>query len=222
MAKNIPLSQFEARPKTYIHPSWLAKAIAGDRQCEYSLWAQANYKIPKQDSDFDLEAYKIEHQALVDKTASHLESLRYSVYTEDSNGFWINLGNGKGVISAQPDIVAIQGAEVLVVECKTGKTRASDLAQNMIYQALIPVAKLHGIDVIPEGQVVYRNYTMQEISSKKITEEFKDRMRKLVRMLMNSQIPAATPSFNECQWCPISQFCDLKVEHQANGTADWL
>ena len=222
MTRNIMLSELQPRQNTYIHTSWLAKALAGDRQCKFSLWVQANYKIPKQNSDFDLEAYKIGHRALVDKTSIHLESMGYRVYTEDSNSFWVDIGNGKAVISAQPDIVAVHGSQVLVGECKTGKPRPSDIAQNMIYTALIPVVELHDITIIPEGQVVYDNYPSQEISPEKITEEFKGRMRTWVRMLMDSQIPAATPSFNECQWCPIAHICDRKVEEQANGTADWL
>lgn len=222
MTQNNIFSEFEPRRNTYIHSSWLAKPLSGDRQCELFSWVQANYKIPKQDSDFDLEAYKIEHRAVVDKTAQHLESLGYTVHTEGSNGFWVDIGNGKAVISAQPDIVAVHGSQVLVGECKTGKPRASDIAQNMIYTALIPVVKLHGITVIPEGQVVYRNYSSQEISSEKIDEEFKGRMRKLVRMLINSEPPAPTPSFNECQYCSIAQFCKHKTDEQANGSADWL
>lgn len=216
------VSALEPRPNTYINTSWLAKALSGDCQCQFSLYAQANYKIPKQNSDFNQEAYTIDHQALVEKTAVHLKSMGYKVYTEETNSFWIDIGKGKAKISAKPDIIAIYDSQVLVVECKTGKPRASHIAQNMIYTVLIPSVKLHGITEIPEGQVVYSNYPDQEISSKKVNEEFKERMRKLVRMLKSSEIPAATPSFNECKWCPIADICDRKVDEQPNGSVDWL
>ena len=215
-------SALEPRHNTYIYPGWAARFLSGDRQCQFSLYAQANYKIPKQNSDFDLEAYKIEHRALVDKTAVHLKSMGYQVYTEESNSFWVDIGNGKAVISAQPDLVAIDGSQVLVVECKTGKPRASDIAQNMIYTVLIPSVELHGITAIAEGQVVYSNYPDQEISPEKVDEGFKERMRQLVKMLIGREIPAATPSFNECQWCPIAHICDCKIDEQPNGSVDWL
>ena len=217
MTRNIMVSVEVPRPNTYIHTIWLAKALAGDRQCKFSLWVQANYKIPKQNSDFDLEAYKIGHRALVDKTSIHLESMGYRVYTEDSNSFWVDIGKDKGKISAQPDIVAVDGSQVLVVECKTGKPRASDIAQNMIYTVLIPSVELHGITEIPEGQVVYQQYPLQEILPQKVDEEFKERMRKLVRMLISSEIPDATPSFNECQWCPHSSY----LRPQSRRASQW-
>lgn len=208
------------RDNTYVHPSWLAKALAGDRQCLYSLHTQANFVIPKQDSDFDAAAYKIKHQGLVEKSAQDLRTKGYTVHTENANSFKVTLKGG-GVVSGTPDIVAIRGSEFLVVDVKTGQCRVSDQAQVLLYMLFIPLVGLHGISQVPEGQLVYQNYPSVEIPVSDLTEEFKQRTKHLVTMMRLSEVPNAIPSVNECRYCPMGDFCADRVSKEAEAELDW-
>lgn len=208
------------RDNTYVHPSWLAKALAGDRQCLYSLHTQANFVIPKKDSDFDAAAYKIKHQGLVEKSAQDLRTQGYTVHTENANSFKVTLTGG-GVISGTPDIVAIRDSEVLVIDVKTGQCRVSNQAQVLLYMFLIPLVGLHGISQVPAGQLVYQHYPSVEIPVSDLTEEFKQRTKHLVTMMRLAEVPHPIPSVNECRYCPMGDCCADRVSQEAEVELDW-
>ncbi|NJS15862.1 MAG: Dna2/Cas4 domain-containing protein [Nostocaceae cyanobacterium CSU_2_110] len=211
----------KTRKQTYIHPSWLSKGLSGDRQCMLSLHTQANYFIPKADNSFDAQGYKLKHQAALTDYAKDLKADGYTVHTEGSNSFWYETKAG-AVISAQPDIVAVCGNEVIVPDIKTGKElRASDIAQVKLYMALIPVAGLHGIRKIPTGQLVHQG-EVSEIPVTGITNEFKKQVAELVENMTAKDAPTATPSVLECRWCPLSHLCPFKAEDLHKGTGGWL
>lgn len=208
------------RDQAYIHPSWLAKGLSGNRQCLFSLYAQANYTIPKTNS-FDTEGYKLRHQAALSPYAANLKAEGFSVYTEASNSFRYETKAG-AVISAQPDIVAVRGSEAIVPDIKTGQQiQAKDIAQVKLYMALIPAVGLHGISEIPTGQLVHRGEVFT-ISSDEITAEFKQQVAELVSVMAAADVPPITPSVHECQWCPLRHICPSKVDAVIRGTADWL
>ncbi|MBD2302222.1 PD-(D/E)XK nuclease family protein [Nostoc sp. FACHB-190] len=210
-----------SRKQTYIHPSWLAKALSGDRQCMFSLHTQGNYFIPKADNDFDAQGYKLKHQAVLNQYAKELKAEGYTVYTEASNSFWYETKAG-ALISAQPDMVAVRGDEVIVPDIKTGKElKASDIAQVKLYMALIPAVRLHGICQIPTGQLVHQGQ-VSEIPATEITTDFKRQVAELVNTMTSATTPLVTPSVHECRWCPLHHLCPAKVENVAKGQADWL
>jgi CRISPR/Cas system-associated exonuclease Cas4 (RecB family) len=209
------------RKQTYIHPSWLAKGLSGDRQCMFSLHTQANCFIPKGESDFDAESYKLKHQAALSQYAKELKADGYTVYTEGSNSFWYETKAG-ATISAQPDIVAVRGDEALVPDIKTGKElRVCDIAQVKLYMALVPAVGLHGIRKIPRGQLVHKG-EVYDISPDQISTEFKHQVAELVNALTVADTPPVTPSAQECHWCPLRHLCHSKVETVVKGEADWL
>lgn len=209
------------RKQTYIHPTWLAKGLSGDRQCMFSLHTQANYFIPKGKSDFDAESYKLKHQAALSQYAKELKAKGYTVYTEGSNSFWYETKAG-ATLSAQPDIVAVRGDEAIVPDIKTGdELRARDIAQVKLYMALIPAVGLHGILEIPTGQLVHKG-EVYEISPTESSTEFKRQVVEFVNTLTNANTPPVTPSAQECRWCPLHHLCPAKVDAVAKGMADWL
>lgn len=216
------------RKQTYIHPSWLAKGLSGDRQCMFSLHTQGNYSIPKADNDFDAQGYKLKHQGVLNQYAKELKAEGYKVYTEGSNSFRITINDQadkekvKGVISAQPDIVAVRGDEVIVPDIKTGKElKASDIAQVKLYMAFISAVKLYDIDQIPTGQLVHQGQ-VSEIPATEITNEFKQQVKELVNVMTSDTTPPVTPSVNECRFCPLRHLCPAKAENVADGQVDWL
>ena len=211
---------YSKRGEPYIHPSWLAKYIAGDRQCLYAMYGQANYKLPKPDSDFDIEGYKLRHQEALDSYAEGLRQTGYTVHTEDVNAFRLISQIG-AVISGQPDIIAIKGEEVLVVDIKTGKPASKDIAQVKLYMAVIPAVKVHGIKTIPIGRLVYNNEPY-DIEPEDVSSEFKTRVATLIRPVSEDSPPVPVPSAGECRWCPISHLCSYKTREVAEGEADWI
>lgn len=209
------------RKQPYLHPTWLAKALSGDRQCMFSLHTQANYFIPKGESDFDAQSYKLKHQAALSQYAKELKAEGYTVYTEGSNSFWYETKAG-ATISAQPDIAAVRTDKAIVLDIKTGdELRARDIAQVKLYMALIPAVGLHGIREIPTGQLVHKG-EVYEISPTEISTEFKRQAVELVNTLTTTNTPPVTPNAQECRWCPMHHLCPAKVETVAKGMADWL
>lgn len=211
----------DKRQQSYIHPSWLAKAISGDRQCQLSLHLQANYKIPKVDNNFDLEGHKFKHQTALTRYAGLLKSEGYLVHAEGSNEFWYNTKAG-AVISAKPDLVAIRSGEAIVPEIKTGRElKSCDIAQVKLYMAMIPAIGLHGIREIPIGQLVH-NDEVYEIAPSEVTTEFKQQVADVVNAITQPGVPPATPSTLECRYCPTQHLCLYKVDNVAQGSDDWL
>lgn len=216
----VDFGAYSKRDEPYIHPSWLAKYISGDRQCSYAMYGQANYKLPKPDSNFDIEGYKLRHQEALDVHAEELRQAGYTVHTEDVNAFKLTSRIG-AVISGQPDIVAIRGEEVLIVDIKTGKPASKDIAQVKLYMAIVPAVKVHGIETVPMGRLVY-NGEPHDIEPEDVTPEFKTRVAMLIQPVGAEEPPAPVPSAGECRWCPISHICSHKSGEVAEGEADWI
>lgn len=211
---------YTRRSEPYIHPSWLAKYLSGDRQCLYAMYGQANYLLPKQDSTFDQEGYKLRHQEALVPYAEQLRQAGYTVHAEDANEFKLRSRIG-AVISGQPDIIAIRDDEALVVDIKTGRKASKDIAQVKVYMAMIPAVKVHGIKTVPIGRLVYNDEEF-DIEPENVTTEFKARVATLIQPVGEDEPPAPTPSSGECRFCPIVHICLHKVGEVAEGEADWI
>lgn len=208
------------RSEPYIHPSWLAKYLSGDRQCPYAMYGQANYLLPKQDSTFDQEGYKLRHQEALVPYAEQLRQEGYTVYTEDSNACKMTSRMGP-VLSAQFDIVALRDDEEVIVDIKTGRPSAKDIAQVKLYMAMAPAVRLHGIQETPAGRLVYSDGVF-DIDPNDVTDEFKAQVRDIIRIVTLPEPPPPVPSAGECRWCPIAHICSHKVGEVAEGEADWI
>lgn len=216
-------NDFEDRPRRsepYIHPSWLAKYLSGDRQCLYAMYGQANYQLPKQESTFDQERYKLRHQEALVPYAAQLRQEGYTVYTEDSNACKMTSRMGP-VLSAQCDIVALREDEDVIVDIKTGRPAAKDIAQVKLYMAIVPAVRLHGIQDTPAGRLVYSDGVF-DIDPSHITDEFKAQVQDIIRTVTLAEPPAPVPSAGECRFCPIAHLCSHKVDKVAEGEADWF
>ena len=210
------------RSKPYVHPSWLAKSVSGDRQCLLASYIQANYKVPaKPNNDFDLEKYKLKHQQTLVSYVGALHSIGYEVYAEAANSFSYKTKTG-ATISAQPDIVAMRDDVPVIVDIKTGKPKATDIAQVKLYMAMSPSINLHGINTIPNGRLVYGMDEL-DIDASEVTTEFKQQVAQVMSALTISDIPDPTPSLCECRWCPVNHVCSYKkTEKVTEGFDDWL
>lgn len=201
----------EARNKTFIWISWLAKLLAGEIQCEYQCWFQAHYKYDKLPSDFNLINWTMQHNRLVHKTRDELETQGYKVYIEDQNS--LKMETDLVIISAKPDIKAFKEDENLTIDCKTGRPKNSDQIQVMLYMLYIPKTQAIILPDDPpwEGRIVYKKNSVP-IPSVMMTKSFENMIDEAI-VKLTASTARKVPSVNECRRCNISsENCPERME----------
>ena len=95
-----------ARSNPYLHVTWLAKALVGERNC---LWAhcyktshEGNARMP---NDFDSAHWHIEHTALLDQQLA--VELEEQGCQNRQNDFRVEISRSGMVISGAPDVIAV-------------------------------------------------------------------------------------------------------------------
>jgi hypothetical protein len=188
------------RPSPYAWATWLSPTLSGNAQCLYAPWAQANFTFKKIDrSDFNLATWKADHAAMVDQraVAMHLEG--WTVYLEGQNKF--TLAGKATTLAGQPDLVGVRPDEVLIVDCKTGQRRSSDVYQVCLYAFALPLAYPHRVtDRSVRGEVQYRDGS---IAVPPLTPETRAQILALLARLGDPTPPRKVPSAGECRFCPI-------------------
>jgi CRISPR/Cas system-associated exonuclease Cas4 (RecB family) len=207
------------RQKPYVWVTWLAPLLAGEEQCKFKLWNQANFSS-KSSGDMPSD-WLVKHQGLLTETAYDLRSEGYTVEEEDANA--LHLKTMAGVtLAGKPDIVALNG-QGMVVDVKTGKPRGKDRAQVNLYQALIPSQRLHGISEVPWGKLVYASGEEKMIAPDEVDDRFKSSVKGLMEMVASPTPPDSTPSLHECRFCRFLEQCPHAQTEPPDATAaDWL
>lgn len=202
-------SEPRTRGDIWIWVTWLTKFMALENACLWALWFKARFQYDKLPRGADLERWTQEHDALVQHRVRQLEADGYSVYVEDYNKFSVK-GTSGATISGKPDIVAIKDSTAIFEDCKTGKRRASDHYQVLLYIVLGNQLKaLTGCEKL-EGNVVYPDGV--ETVDLSLTEHAKVELRKLVSLIMSPTPPVAVASPRECLYCDISDYyCDDRI-----------
>lgn len=207
----------QKRDKVYIWVTWLTGLISGDKQCEYASWFKAHYQYDKTPSDFNLVKWNIKHNQLVHKCRDKLEEEGYIVTLEDQNNFKLVLSGG-ATVSGKADIVGLQGPYSsikylgVVKDCKTGRSKNSDLVQVMLYMMFLPacIEKYAGISF--DGEVVYTNDKVP-ISYTEIDADLKEVIWALIKRVGADKPCRKVPSCDECKWCDISkEDCSERIE----------
>ena len=198
----------------WIWVTWLTKIMALENACAWALWFKSRHQYEKLPRGGELERWTQEHDALVQHRAKQLEAAGYSVYVEDHNKFTVR-GSSGATISGKPDIVAIKDSVAIFEDCKTGKKRASDHYQVLLY--IILGAHLTGLMNCSslEGNVVYTDCV--EPVDVSLIEDTKVKLRNLVAIAISPSPPSASPSSRECLYCDIADYyCDERI----NGADD--
>ena len=146
----------QQRSEPYIWVTWLTKLLAGESQCEWSAWYRAhNTGYEKVPSDFDLATWTVEHNDLVNSRREQLLDEGYEVYVEEENAFK-RVGKTGIVVSGKADILAIRDGRGVIEDCKTGRPRASDQLQVLVYMLLLPIGNPRCEGVKLSGCVTYK------------------------------------------------------------------
>ncbi len=200
------------RDTPYVWVTWVTGLLSGDSHCEWAAWFKAhNTGYVKPHTKFDLMIWKAEHGAMVRKRASVLRELRYDVYVENQNKFAFK-GGGGVTLAGTPDIVAVKRDDVLVVDCKTGKERASDVFQVLLYMLVLPRTHARYIGQTIRGEVEYKERVV-DVGAAKLTPTVRTLIRGMIGNVGGALPPARVPSFVECQFCDLTHAdCAERVE----------
>ena len=129
----------ERRDHPYIWATSLPKLITGECSCEYAAWFKAHHQgWTRQPSDFNAVQWQIEHTALLTQTGDRFLASGYDVFTEAQNAF--RLQGKTAVLAGWPDLLVVNGDDVLIIDVKTGQERPSHTAQLMLYMYALPKA----------------------------------------------------------------------------------
>jgi len=198
----------EKRDKPYIWCTWLTKLIAGESQCEWASWFKAHFKSEKSSStQFNLVKWTINHNNLLHKRRDELERLGYKVLIEDQNSFKVEVPETNITVSGKADIVGLNAEKdgrCIVVDCKTGRAKNSDLVQVMLYLICLPLAHPQYKDTTFNGQVVY-NDNLVPVDWSDIDDFLKEVVWDLVKRVGGDTPCRKVPSSGECKWCDISK-----------------
>ena len=114
-------------------------------------------------------------------------------------------------LAGKPDIVAMldradegEPCEALVVDAKSGKRKASDAWQVLVYMFALPISWL-GTGFRLRGEVQYadRREEVRPLTSGSDGEVRFQKISDAIRRLAALTPPPATPSKFECGWCRV-------------------
>jgi hypothetical protein len=181
------------RGEPYIWVTWLTRLLAGESQCEWSAWFRAHNKdYDKVPNDFDLATWTVDHTELVNARRDGLLKEGYDVFAEEENAFK-RRGKTGIVVSGKPDILSIRKGRGIIEDCKTGRPRASDQLQVLVYMLLLPIGNPRCADVKLSGRVVYKTRAV----------EIRDRFVNLIHKVGGDKPLPKAPAWSECRWCDI-------------------
>jgi len=203
------------RDSAFIWVTWAASYLAGTAHCYYSAWLRAHYQnVDLVKSDFDQAAWIMNHSEMVNTTRLNRENEGWKVKLEDQNKFIVE-GNSGTKLSGKPDIVSVKDNEVVVIDCKTGKPRVSDVSQVQIYIfALERKAEYKGKKF--RGELHYKDHVLV-VPGESVNNVFKGRLFQTLSTLSSLEQVGKTPSFDECKFCPISHSeCEERISIDPN------
>jgi CRISPR/Cas system-associated exonuclease Cas4 (RecB family) len=188
------------------------------------LHQKINCQTPK--SGADLSDWVEEHTRLVNESVNEWKQAGGTVSVEDENYFKINSKTGV-CLSGKCDLVVGEdrsGSDTgVVIDIKTGRKRAKDRTQVMLYMSLLPaIPDVPHITNVPVGVVQYKDGSTLKISPEDITPVFKDQVRNLLE-LASGPLPEATPTFKECRFCDLNDDCPNAILDEPTAhEVDWL
>ena len=196
--------------------TWLARLLAGEASCEWASWFRSHYQDrAKPPTDFDQAQWMLEHTALVNQARESREKLGYTVFPEGQNSF--RLRGRAATLAGKPDLIAVKGQDVVIIDAKTEKPSPAHSAQVMIYQYAVPKAldRYRGIEF--RGHVIYPDANVQ-IPVSGINGKFVERLGALIRRLAAETPARRVPSAGEYRFCDITKVdCPERVEREADG-----
>lgn len=196
------------RHNPYIHVTWVAKALVGDRSCLWATWFKANHEhYARVPSGFDSARWNMEHTDLMNELISELEGRGCEVFIEKQNDFKVVSSRSGTLIHGVPDIIAVHpDGGATIYDAKTGQPSASHVAQVQLYMYLVPRAqngRWRGTTF--EGALVYPGGHEVTVPAESVNEAFIGRVTKFVQSMVSDKPARRVPSLAECRWCDLTR-----------------
>ena len=206
----------------YFWVSWLTKLLSGENECRWAAWFKSRYSYDKYDDGlFDSAAWSAEHSEMVTTRSAELIKKGYRVTIEGENDF--KLVGETATLAGKPDIVAVKGRNVLIVDCKSGKRRDSDWWQVLIYLFALPKARK---DLLPAGKFQLRGevqYKLGIVADVELSALASGRETQIVKAIMAlaGEEARRVPSKRECRYCNIGPAdCDDRATDEPHKEAE--
>lgn len=190
------------RGKPYIWVTWLS-GLLGGQQCLWSGWFKAHFQYDKFEQNAQqLVEWNRDHTALMRARRAQLEAEGWQVSVEDQNSF--KFEGEAAVVAGKPDIIARVPGHAHFIDGKTGRQRESDTWQVLIYLFLFP--KVRRVDGDISGEVHYkRGDERVPVLLESLTDDRKNEISNLVKVLAGPTAPSKAPSRYECDRCNIGR-----------------
>ncbi len=194
----------ERRETPYVWVTWISRLLAGEAHCGWAAWFRAHHTMyEKRPASFDFAKWTAEHGQMVRERAAVLAKEGFQVGIEEQNK--LNLRGGSGAtLGGKPDLIAVRGREVLVVDCKTGQTRGADYFQVLLYMLALPMCRPQFKEYNLRGRVQYRDNPL-DIPAEELTEEAAAKIWELMEHVVGEGEPERVPSAGECAFCDITK-----------------
>jgi len=116
-----------------------------------------------------------------------LKSEGYEVLVEDQNSFQLAGKNG-GILAGKADILAINGEDLLVIDCKTGQEKNSDKLQVLLYMLCLPESHGRCLGKRLRGEVQYRTNSVS-VPANKLDDRFRLQVKRLMDLATGKTPP---------------------------------
>ena len=206
------------RDEPYVWVTWISRVMAGEAHCQWAAWFRAHHTYDKRPSDFDVAAWTAQHAVMVRQRVDRLRADGFTVTIENQNAFKMRGSRGT-VLAGKPDLVAVRGDQVVVIDCKTGSPQMSDQLQVLVYMLILPLthAACRGRSI--DGELQYRRDTVP-IPAAKITPELRELFRDTMHRVGGDAAPGRVPSHGECRFCDIrAEDCSDRIDTAPDSVA---
>ena len=192
------------RDQLYVHPTWLARLMAGDANCEWATWYRAHYRDwSRPPSDFDEAKYTLEHTSL----ARELRDQRgpdEKLFFERQSSFWYTHRSGVRM-SCTPDLVSVNGAQDCIYDARAGQPRAFHKLQILIF--MYTAARCENMAFYGRRFAGGLHYAGQSIAiaAEETDGAFEEKFDFWLNLLAADQPLQRFPSQQECRLCNIGK-----------------
>jgi CRISPR/Cas system-associated exonuclease Cas4 (RecB family) len=208
------------REKSYVWVTWITGLLACSQECAWRSWYRAHFRYAKREDDGpELEKWIRDHDEMVAARGAALRERGCEVRVEDEVAF--KLEGKLAVLAGKPDILAIRRDKrrAIVIDAKSGKRRARDFWQVLVYLFALPLAFPELRDCELEGELEYRG---ERVRVPKPERQDRDRIVEVMRLVGGEDEPERSPSVSECRFCDVRN-CPERVmaEVAVVEVAEW-
>lgn len=183
----------------YFYATVIAKALVGDKPCLLEPWLKSRFEIQKRERGAHFAKWKVDHTAMMETEIAILKAAGWRLRVEQ----YFRLTGKQAVLGGKPDIIAQQiNKRPMVIDCKSGVPRDSDVTQVQIYMIAIPLV-WGAPEIIFNGEVAYIDHRVPVPAGS--LDAIRPRVFAMLRQLAAETRPDAVPSEGACRFCDITK-----------------